>query len=70
MQAEEQKAHDTSAENEDSVEHARMMAAKMNAQMQQGVEEAEKLHHQRALALKKAKKNGKGLSQMLSHMFH
>ena len=44
-QAEQQSAKDASADNEDSVEHARMMAAKMNEQMQHGVEEAEKLHH-------------------------
>ena len=44
MEAEQRKVEETSAENEDSVEHARMMAAKMNEQMQHGVEEAEKLH--------------------------
>lgn len=60
--AEQNKANETPAE--DSVEYARAMAAKMNAQMEAGVKEAEERKKMKDMALEVQKKQGGSLSQL------
>ena len=53
---------------EDSVEHAREMAAKMTAQLQAGVEQAEQLKIQRDRELEMAKRGqANGLSRLMEN---